>query len=102
MAERFKIEISRVFHHDLPDVEVAYLAMLLVNMDTESLDQKIGILVAAHGNSTATSMVNVVTELLGVAQIDSLDMPLSMSPQKMFEEVVEKVNSILVKAFCSW
>ena len=93
VAERFRVEISKVFHHELPDVEVAYLAMLLVNMDTESLDQKIGILVAAHGNSTATSMVNVVTDLLGVAQIDSLDMPLSMSPQQMFEEVVEKIIS---------
>ena len=94
VAERFRVEISKVFHHELPDVEVAYLAMLLVNMDTESLDQKIGILVAAHGNSTATSMVNVVTDLLGVAQIDSLDMPLSMSPQQMFEEVVEKVKKL--------
>jgi transcriptional regulatory protein LevR len=94
VAERFRVEISKVFHHELPDVEVAYLAMLLGNMDTESLDQKIGILVAAHGNSTATSMVNVVTDLLGVAQIDSLDMPLSMSPQQMFEEVVEKVKKL--------
>lgn len=94
VAERYKVEISKTFRHDLPDVEVAYLAMLLVNMDTEHVDQKIGILVASHGNSTATSMVNVVTELLGAAQIDSLDMPLSMSPQKMFEEVVEKVKKL--------
>ncbi len=94
VAERFKVEISKEFHHDLPDVEVVYLTMLLVNMDTESLDQKVGILVAAHGNSTATSMVNVVSELLGSAQIDSLDMPLSMTPQTMFEEAVEKVKKL--------
>lgn len=94
VAERFKVEISKEFHHDLPDVEVVYLTMLLVNMDTESLDQKVGILVAAHGNSTATSMVNIVSELLGSAQIDSLDMPLSMTPQTMFEEAVEKVKKL--------
>lgn len=94
VAERFKVEVFNTFHHSLPDIEVAYLAMLLVNMETESTDQKIGILVAAHGNSTATSMVNVVTELLGVAQIDSLDMSLAMTPQEMFEAVVDKVKKL--------
>ena len=94
VAERFKSEVFNTFHHSLPDIEVAYLAMLLVNMETESTDQKIGILVAAHGNSTATSMVNVVTELLGVAQIDSLDMSLAMTPQEMFEAVVDKVKKL--------
>src|SRR5574337_1146912 len=94
VAERFKLEVFNTFHHSLPDIEVAYLAMLLVNMETESTDQKIGILVAAHGNSTATSMVNVVTELLGVAQIDSLDMSLAMTPQEMFEAVVDKVKKL--------
>ena len=94
MAERFKSEVFNTFHHSLPDIEVAYLAMLLVNMETESTDRKIGILVAAHGNSTATSMVNVVTELLGVAQIDSLDMSLAMTPQEMFEAVVDKVKKL--------
>ncbi|MDN6437154.1 MAG: sigma 54-interacting transcriptional regulator, partial [Lactococcus sp.] len=94
VAERFKVKVFNTFHHSLPDIEVAYLAMLLVNMETESTDQKIGILVAAHGNSTATSMVNVVTELLGVAQIDSLDMSLAMTPQEMFEAVVDKVKKL--------
>lgn len=89
----FRVEISKVFHHELPDVEVAYLAMLLVNMDTESLDQKIGILVMlmAIVQQPLWSMLSLI--YWGLLRC-SLDMPLSMSPQQMFEEVVEKVKKL--------
>ena len=40
---------------------------------------KIGV-VAAHGNSTASSMVQVVKQLLEVDQVTAVDMPLDMPP----------------------
>lgn len=77
-----------------PEMEVIYLTMLLVSL--ESLDQKdkVGILVVAHGNQTASSMVQVGVELLGSAPILALDMPLTVSPEEMFAQLVHHVKEL--------
>lgn len=75
----------------LPELEVMYLALLLISTDEWSQKGKVGIVVAAHGASTASSMVNVAKELLGEHNILAVDMPLDVSFHDVFDKIVEAV-----------
>ncbi|NLJ93989.1 MAG: sigma 54-interacting transcriptional regulator [Clostridiaceae bacterium] len=87
-----------VIEHDLkiifPDIEVAYLTMLIASLKTLDEEKKISVLVVAHGNQTAHSMVQVGKELLGDAPIYALDMPLTMTPEEIFEKIVLQIKQL--------
>lgn len=85
ISERFKIEV--------PEVEVTYIAILLKSVQEEK-GGEVGIIVAAHGNSTASSMVNVVKSLLGNCNLCGVDMPLEVSPKDILETVIVKVQEM--------
>lgn len=89
----FKRQIYEAFQVLLPDIEVIYLTMLLSSLKTMSVMtiSKVGILIVAHGNSTATSMMNVAVELFGEANIAALDMPLNISPEDMMSSIINKI-----------
>lgn len=86
--------IDRTFNITVPLDEIGYLTMFLsatpYDIDYEK-ETKVAILVIMHGNSTASSMTNVVNALIGENHAESLDMPLSMKAQEMYELVKEKV-----------
>ncbi|MBL4931466.1 sigma 54-interacting transcriptional regulator [Clostridium paridis] len=95
VAEKIALKIEKKFKVKVPKIEIEYLAILLVNLEEENTvgkDDKVAILVVAHGSSTALSMVNVAIDLLGKeGPIDAVDMPLDVSPQSILEDVTEKV-----------
>ncbi|WP_238907309.1 sigma-54-dependent transcriptional regulator [Clostridium sp. YIM B02506] len=93
VAEDIANKIENKFRVKVPKIEIIYLAMLLKNLEEEKvISEKVGILVIAHGSSTALSMVNVAVDLLGKeGPIEAVDMPLDVSPQSILEEVTEKV-----------
>lgn len=78
----------------LPKIEVMYLAILLVSANELNQKGKVGIVVAAHGNSTATSIVNVTKELLGDYNIRAVDMPLDISFKVVLGEIVAAVRQM--------
>lgn len=96
VALAFKNEIAQADNVYLPDIEVVYLTLLLSSLRQMSKEKarSVGILVVAHGNSTATSMVEVTKELLGESNIDALDMPLNCSPTEMAERIARHVESL--------
>ncbi len=47
-----------------------------------------------HGRSTASSMVEVANNLIGIEHAVALDMPLSMNPKIMYELTKDKVQQI--------
>lgn len=47
-----------------------------------------------HGRSTASSMVEVANSLIGEEYIQSLDMPLKMKAESMFEKAKEKIKEM--------
>ncbi|MGM0216668.1 sigma-54-dependent transcriptional regulator [Enterococcus sp. AZ109] len=59
VAQLFKAAIEERLGIQFPEIEVIYLTMLLVSIETLEEKQKVSVLVVAHGNSTATSMVQV-------------------------------------------
>lgn len=78
----------------LPEIEVVYYTMLLSSIISLEKVRKVSTLVVAHGNATATSMVEVATELLGYAPIEGVDMPLTVSPTEMMDILCDKVKKI--------
>lgn len=78
----------------LPEIEVIYYTMLLSSIISLEEIRKVSSLVVTHGNSTATSMVEVATELLGNAPIEAIDMPLTVSPSEITDILCEKVTEI--------
>ena len=94
VALLFKQEIKNDFNILIPEIEVIYLTMLLSSIETIDEKQKISVLVVAHGNSTASSMVEVATDLLGSAPIEALNMPLTLSPKDLFGKLVKKMKTL--------
>ncbi|MGH4138254.1 sigma 54-interacting transcriptional regulator [Clostridium sp.] len=98
--EEFKISlkikdlIEKKYNIVVPDMEVIYLTLLINSVQEEQNDQRVAVIVALHGSSTASSMVNVAKRLLGEGVVESVDMPLDVSPQRVLNDIIEKVNEI--------
>ncbi|WP_297422235.1 sigma 54-interacting transcriptional regulator [Clostridium sp.] len=78
----------------IPKVEIEYLALLLTSIQESSHQGRVGIVVAAHGASTATSMVAVAKKLFDADNIIAVDMPLERTPADILEIVLEKVEQV--------
>ncbi|WP_262392203.1 PRD domain-containing protein, partial [Sporolactobacillus inulinus] len=94
IAERVKELIRDHYRFPIPESEVYYMAILLVSLKSEPKTGKVGIVVAAHGDSTASSMVHVVSQLLSVDNIAAYDMPLEMSPKIALAGIAAQVKKI--------
>lgn len=93
-AKVVKSEIENHYHLPVPDSELYYLAVLLISLQAEKQNGKVGIVVAAHGNSTASSMVQVVDQLLNPDNLAAFDMSLDMSPHEALKGIEEKVRRV--------
>lgn len=94
VAQEIRRLVETEFHVEIPDSEDYYLTVLLVSLREDHPTGKIGVVVAAHGMSTATSMVQVVRELLDVNNLIAVDMPLDMHPRVAFEKIREAALQI--------
>lgn len=97
----FSMKIAKLidskFQIETPVDEIGYLAMFFSSeffMDKKLEKPNVKILVAMHGRSTASSMVEVVNSLIGTDFVFALDMPLSMKPQFMYELTKNKIREI--------
>lgn len=86
IEERYKLII--------PQVEIEYLALLLTSIQEPPHQERVGIVVAAHGASTASSMVSVAKKLFDADNIAAVDMPLERTSTDILESVVEKVEQV--------
>lgn len=89
--------IDNRFSIEIPVDEIGYLSMFFTKESSQVQKEKIpqiGIIVAMHGRSTASSMAEVVNDLIGIEYIVPIDMPLSMKPESIYNIVKEKVKDI--------
>ena len=91
---KIKDLIEKKYNIIVPDMEVIYLTLLISSIQEEQNNERVAVIVALHGSSSASSMVNVTKKLLGEGVVESIDMPLDVSPQKVLEDIIEKVNQI--------
>ncbi|API90004.1 transcription antiterminator BglG [Marinilactibacillus sp. 15R] len=94
VAKEIRKIISDEMHVTIPENEVYYLTVLLVSLRDEQAQGKVGVIVATHGQSTASSMTSVVEELLDIEKINSIDMPLDMPPQTAYERIKQAVIEV--------
>ncbi|GEK88704.1 Transcriptional regulatory protein LevR, contains PRD, AAA+ and EIIA domains [Alkalibacterium putridalgicola] len=94
VAERVKTKIAVYFDVDIPDNEVYYLTVLLVSLKEELASGRVGIVIATHGNSTASSMARVAEQLLDTSGVAAIDMPLDMSPTVVYERIKKAVLDV--------
>lgn len=95
-ALKMKECIEKQYRVVVPPNEVEYLALLLSSMMEEEQDDKVVILVAAHGQSTASSMVEVAQKLFGTGEeyLIAMDMPLEVKPQDVLDRIAEKLGKM--------
>jgi transcriptional regulatory protein LevR/transcriptional regulator with AAA-type ATPase domain len=94
VASKMKEIIEERLDITLPDFETTYLAILLVSANELNQKGKVGIVVATHGKSAATSMVEVAKELLGDYNILAVDMPLECSFEDILDDIVTAVREV--------
>ena len=96
VALEIKGMIEKHYHIEVPATEVEYFALLLESVEDEGLDEKIVILVATHGKSTASSMVEVAQKLFNTndRNIIAIDMPLEVKPQEILEKTIAKLRGL--------
>lgn len=92
VAKEIQKQIEKELQVRIPDSEVYYLTVLLVSLHDKEATGSIGVVIAAHGNNTASSMAQVVEELLNIDQIPAIDMPLDMSPRTAYERLEQAVT----------
>ncbi|WP_412988757.1 sigma 54-interacting transcriptional regulator [Pediococcus siamensis] len=92
VAQKIKTQLEERYNVPIPESESYYLAILLVSLKEAPTSGKVGLVVAAHGSNTATSMVQVVSQLLSDNTIQSFDMPLDMEPKTAYKEIVACVK----------
>jgi transcriptional regulatory protein LevR/transcriptional regulator with AAA-type ATPase domain len=94
IAVHIKGMLEKKYDVVVPKIEVIYLTLLISSITEEQTNQHVAIIVAAHGSSTASSMVNVAKQLLGEGVIEAIDMPLEVSPTQTLQEIIEKAREI--------
>lgn len=81
---------------DLPEEEVELIAHFFTPekevRQGQKIEQKRPVLLVTHGNSTATSIAEVVNYLLGNHVIKAIDMPLDMAVEDTYERVKHTIN----------
>lgn len=91
VANELVKKISNKFGIIVPESEKGFLALLLFHSRVEiSNNNKIGIIIVCHGDSTATSIANTCNMLLNTNMMKAIDMPLSQS----IDETYKKLKSM--------
>ncbi|MEN2666180.1 sigma 54-interacting transcriptional regulator [Listeria aquatica] len=94
ISREIKDEIEAVFHIRVPNMEVLYLTLLISSLLKDQENSRVAVLVATHGNNTATSMVNVAKKLLGDGLVEGIDMPLDESPKITLDKLTERAKEM--------
>lgn len=94
VAQEIRHLMEEYFQVQVPISEAYYLTVLLVSLRKQQLSGRIGVVVAAHGKSTASSMVQVVQQLLEMDNVRAVDMPLEMHPRVAMEKIVAAIQEV--------
>lgn len=89
--------IENRYDVNIPGDEVGFITMFITEeftSDKEYVDNKPNVIIAMHGESTATSMAKVVNKLLGSNNTYGYDMDLDKPTTIAYEEIKEKIKEI--------
>ncbi|WP_040213458.1 sigma 54-interacting transcriptional regulator [Clostridium polynesiense] len=94
IAQGFKEVIEKTYNVIVPDDEVGFITMFLcLDSEKEQKEGRVGIVLAMHGECTATSMADVVNRLLEENHVVGYNMPLDQKPQEALKKITSIVKS---------
>jgi len=81
---------------NIPKQEISFIAMFLdaVNLNDPQKNNKIGVIVLAHGRYTASSIANVVNSILVTNHCRAINMPLNEKVEDTLERTIKLVKEI--------
>ncbi len=86
--------ISERLNVDVSLDEIGFLAMFFTHDINKINEDKIGIIVAAHGRATAQNLAEVTNNLLGTEHINSYDIPLNQDNTKTINDLVKFIKRV--------
>ncbi|MGF7397495.1 sigma 54-interacting transcriptional regulator [Thermoanaerobacterium thermosaccharolyticum] len=96
VSKELKKLIKREFDIEVPEDEVGFITMFLcLDIKQEKDDEKVSVIVAMHGESTATSIADVSNRLLGENFVVGYNMPLDQKPEIALNnlcDLIKKTN----------
>jgi transcriptional regulator with AAA-type ATPase domain/transcriptional regulatory protein LevR len=95
IAKKMSYVINKRLNIDIPEDEVAFIAMYLKTFSNEEIldEGKVGVIVITHGH-VACGMVEVANKLLGVNHAIGIEMSLNESPKTVLDKSIELVKKI--------
>lgn len=84
--------MARSLGSQVPEDEAGFLAMFLTQPKDEKKRPQVGLVVAAHGRSTASSMADVANKLLATNHIRAVDAPLDQNLTEVFDSLCRSVT----------
>lgn len=86
--------MEKKFNVDIPPDEIGFLAMLFRTFGErgQGEEKRVGLVVMAHGNRTATSMAEVANKLVGQPIVVALDVSLETDPHQGLVEATRLVR----------
>ncbi|SFL96454.1 sigma-54-dependent transcriptional regulator [Pelosinus propionicus] len=93
-AMHFSILLKNSFDIQIPLDEIGFITMFIVLDEYVGKEYpgRVGVIVAMHGASTATSMVEVANRLLGESHAVGYDMPLEKKTETALAEITQLVE----------
>ena len=93
VSKILKDKIQDCYEIEVPDDEVGFVAMFLcVDSGSENRSSRVGIIIAMHGETSATSMADVVNKLLNEDYAIGYNMPLSQRPEMALSNITEIIK----------
>jgi len=84
-------KVEEKYNIDIPMDEIGFITMFFA-ADIQDKEGRVAVIVAMHGNSTATSMADVANQLLNTKHAKAFDLPLSMKPEEGLDKIKELVR----------
>ncbi|MGB9779829.1 sigma 54-interacting transcriptional regulator [Caldanaerobacter sp.] len=95
IAKVLKEEIEKEFNIVVPEDEAGFITMFLcLEEETKKRDERVGIVVAMHGEAAATSIAEVANRLLGESYVIGYNMPLDQKPEVALNNLTNIVKRI--------
>lgn len=95
--EEFKLALSLAYKLEekyeitIPIGEIGFITMFFA-AENKKVRSKVAVIVAMHGNTTATSIAEVANQLLNTNHVAGFDMPLSMKPEEALIKIQELIK----------
>lgn len=88
-----KSKLKDVFNVDIPDDEIGFITMFLcMDENDNKKDGYVGVVIAMHGDSAATSLADVANRLLVTEHAVGYNMSLDEKPETAFINILEIVK----------